>query len=48
MRTADKTISTLDVDGVTTSYPARLVIGSVEYIQVILSAQEHVIKVTYL
>ena len=47
MRTADKTISTLDVDGVTTSYPARLVIGSVEYIQVILSAQEHAIKVTY-
>ena len=47
MRAADKTISTLDVDGVTTSYPARLVIGSVEYIQVILSAQEHAIKVTY-
>ena len=47
MRAADKSISTLDVDGVTTSYPARLVIGSVEYIQVILSAQEHAIKVTY-
>lgn len=48
IRNAEKAISTLDVDGVTTLYPARLVIGSVEYVQVILSAQEHAIKVTYL
>ena len=48
MRNAAKTISTLNVDGVTTPYSARLVIGSVEYIQVILSAQEHALKVTYL
>ena len=41
MRNAAKTISNFDVDGVTTPYSARLVIGSVEYIQVILSAQEH-------
>jgi len=47
MRHTEKPIATVDVDGVTTSYSARLVLGSVEYVQVILSAQEHAIKVTY-
>jgi len=43
----EKPISTVDVDGVTTPYSARLVLGSVEYAQVMLSAREHAIKVTY-
>jgi hypothetical protein len=47
MRHTEKPIATVDVDGVTTPYSARLVLGSVEYVQVMLSAQEHVIKVTY-
>jgi hypothetical protein len=44
---AEKSISALSLDGVTTSYSARLVVGNVEYVQVILSAQEHALKVTY-
>ncbi len=46
-RHAEKSISALSLDDVTTSYSARLVVGNVEYVQVILSAQEHALKVTY-
>lgn len=43
----DKPLSSLSVDGVTTSIAARLVLGSVEYAQIIVSAQEHSITSSY-
>jgi hypothetical protein len=46
-RHGEKSISKLSVDGVTTPSSTRLVLGSAEYVQVILSAQEHVIKAAY-
>jgi hypothetical protein len=47
IRHAEKSVSTMDVDGVTTPYSARLVLGSADYMSIMLSAQEHTIKITY-
>lgn len=44
---SEKQLSTCSVDGVTTPFATRLVLGNAEYVQVILSAQEHVIKAVY-
>ena len=44
---ADKTLASVTEDGVTTSPSARLVLGSSEYAQIIMSAQEHIIKAVY-
>ncbi|NWG07505.1 MAG: twin-arginine translocation signal domain-containing protein [Chloroflexi bacterium] len=43
----DKAISALSVDGVTTPHSARLVLGNVEYVQVIVSTQAHTVKADY-
>ena len=44
---AEKTLSAVHVGDVTTPINARLVLGGVEYAQVILSAQEHKIEAVY-
>ncbi|MDX1377890.1 MAG: hypothetical protein R3307_03505, partial [Anaerolineales bacterium] len=44
---ADKTLSSVSVDSVTTSHSTRLVISSIEYIQIIVTAQEHTFKAEY-
>jgi hypothetical protein len=44
---AEKELSTLSVDGVTTSNSARQVLGGVEYALVIVSTQGHTVKATY-
>ncbi len=44
---ADKPINSILVDGVTTSASVRLVLGGLEYAQVIVSAQEHSFKLIY-
>jgi hypothetical protein len=44
---ADKSLSSVQVDGVTISMDSRLVLGGAEYAQIIVSAQEHNLKVTY-
>jgi len=44
---AGKSLSTLAVDGVTTSHPTRQVVGRVEYAMIIVSAQEHTIKAMF-
>jgi hypothetical protein len=43
----DKTLSAASMDGVTTSMNTRLVLGSMEYAQIIVSAQDHTVKATY-
>jgi len=44
---ADKVLLSVTVDGVTTSTSGRLVLGGMEYAQIIVSAQEHTVKATY-
>jgi hypothetical protein len=44
---AGKTIESLSVDGVTTPVDHRLVLGNVECTLVVVSAQEHTLKVVY-
>ena len=44
---AEKSLSAVHVGDVTTPINARLVLGGVEYAQVILSAQEHKIEAVY-
>lgn len=44
---ADKNLSEIRVNGVTTSYSGRQVLGNMEYTQVMVSGQEHTIKVIY-
>jgi hypothetical protein len=46
-RHAEKSLSGLSVEGVTTPLTGRLVVSSMEYVQAILTAQEHTIKATY-
>jgi predicted site-specific integrase-resolvase len=43
----EKSLSSVSVDGVTTSHKTRLVVGGVEYAQIILAAQDHEIRATY-
>lgn len=43
----DNTLATVNVDGVTTSINTRLVLGNIEYAQIIVSGQKHSIKSTY-
>lgn len=47
LRHLDKTITSISVDGVTTSLDARLVLGGAEYILVIVAAEEHEIEAAY-
>jgi hypothetical protein len=47
VRHAEKSLSTMSVDGVTTAPAARLVVGGMEYVPVILTAQEHAIQAAY-
>ena len=42
-----KSLSSVQVDGVTLSTDARLVLGGAEYAQIIVSTQEHNVNVTY-
>ena len=44
---ADKVLSSVTVDGVTTSTSGRLVLGGMEYAHIIVSAQEHTVKATF-
>lgn len=44
---ADSSLASILVDGVTTSASARLVLGGVEYAQIVVTAQEHTFKLTY-
>ena len=43
----EKSLSALSVDGVTTPLSARLVLSGEEYVQAIVSSQEHAIKAMY-
>jgi hypothetical protein len=44
---ADKSLSSLTIDGVKGSVSGSLELGQSEYAQIIVSAQEHAIKATY-
>jgi hypothetical protein len=44
---ADNTLSSLSVDSVNNSLENRLILGHTEYVQIVVSAQEHAIKATY-
>lgn len=44
---ADKTLTSINVDGVTTPIDNRLVLGGVEYALVIIGAQEHLFQAIY-